>query len=80
LIHLPCDSERDSTLYPIEVKFNSRPKPKDARGFKSLRENYPNAKIAPGLILALAEQEAESVIKQGRLFKEGDSLMVSAIR
>lgn len=48
--------ERDSTLYPIEVKLNSRPKPKDARGFKSLRENYPNAKIAPGLILAPAEQ------------------------
>ena len=28
----------------------------------------------------LAQQVAESVIKQGRLFKEGDSLMVSAIR
>lgn len=40
----------------IEVKLNSRPKPKDARGFKSLRENYPNAKIAPRLILVPAEE------------------------
>ena len=48
--------ERDATLYPIEVKLNSRPRPKDARGFKSLRENYPQASIAPGLILAPAEQ------------------------
>lgn len=47
--------ERDNTIYPIEIKLNSRPKPKDARGFKSLRETYSNAKIAPGLILAPAE-------------------------
>ena len=44
--------EKDSTLYPIEVKLNSRPKPKDARGINSLRESYPNVRIAPGIILA----------------------------
>lgn len=51
--------EQDATLYPVEVKLNSRSKPKDARGFTSLRENYPHARIAPGLILAPAEQDEQ---------------------
>lgn len=49
--------ERDATLYPIEVKLNSRPKPKDGRGLRALREAYPKLKIAPGLILAPAEKQ-----------------------
>lgn len=43
--------ERDGMLFPIEIKLNSRPKPKDARGFQSLRAAYPNLQIAPGLVI-----------------------------
>jgi len=48
--------ERDGILYPIEVKLTSRPTRKDARGIRALRENYPDKTIAPGLVIAPAEQ------------------------
>jgi predicted AAA+ superfamily ATPase len=48
--------ERDGTLYPIEIKLTSRPSRKDTRGIRALRENYPDRAIAPGLIIAPAEQ------------------------
>lgn len=38
-------------LYPIEVKCKTSVSKKDARGIEAFYENYPNAKIAPGLIL-----------------------------
>jgi predicted AAA+ superfamily ATPase len=44
--------ERDNVLYPLEIKLSSRPTAKDARGFKALREHYPESRIAPGLIIA----------------------------
>jgi predicted AAA+ superfamily ATPase len=48
--------ERDGMLYPIEVKLNSRPSRKDSRGIRAFRETYPNQPIAPGLVIAPAEQ------------------------
>lgn len=48
--------ELDGMFYPIEIKSKSRPSKKDARGLHSLRENYPNLRFAPGLIIAPAEE------------------------
>lgn len=48
--------ERDNMLYPLEVKLKSRPTRKDARGFRALREHYPRQTIAPGLVLAPADE------------------------
>jgi len=47
--------ERDGKLFPIEIKANSRPSRKDARGIVAFRRNYPELAIGPGLILAPAE-------------------------
>ncbi len=47
--------EQDGVLYPMEIKLNSRPKPKDARGLRAFRENYPKHSIAPGLVIAPSE-------------------------
>ena len=44
--------DRDGVLYPIEVKFASRPTRKSTRGIRSMREYYPNQQIAPGLVLS----------------------------
>ncbi len=44
--------ERDNVLYPIEVKLGSRLTRRDTRGLAALRETYPHANIAPGLMLA----------------------------
>lgn len=48
--------EQNGTLYPIEIKLNSRPKPKDCRGFRALRDTYSNTKIATGLVIAPCTQ------------------------
>ena len=48
--------ERDGRCYPIEVKLSSRPSRKDTRGIASFRENYPQLKIAPGLVIAPVER------------------------
>lgn len=47
--------ERDGILYPIEVKLGSRPSRKDTSGIQSLRECYSKHEIAPGLVIAPAE-------------------------
>ncbi|MEN8254418.1 MAG: DUF4143 domain-containing protein [Verrucomicrobiota bacterium] len=47
--------ERDGTLYPIEIKLASRPSRKDTKGIQALRRDYPDRRIAPGLIIAPAE-------------------------
>lgn len=38
-------------LYPIEIKCKTSVSKKDARGLKAFYETYPNARVAPGLIL-----------------------------
>lgn len=48
--------ERDGRLYPIEIKLNSRPKPKDARGLRTFRELHAGKLVAPGLIIAPVEE------------------------
>ncbi len=48
--------ERDGMLYPIEVKLGSRPARKDTSGIQALRDCYPGHAIAPGLVIAPAEQ------------------------
>lgn len=48
--------ERDGVLYPMEIKLTSRPSRKDTRGIQSLRQTYPDQKIAPGLVLAASER------------------------
>jgi uncharacterized protein len=47
-----CIVERDGTLYPFEIKLNSGPGKKDARGIEAFRRTFPNAKIGPGAIIA----------------------------
>lgn len=47
--------ERDNWLYPIEVKLSGRPARKDTNGILALRQGYPELKIAPGLVIAPAE-------------------------
>lgn len=51
-----CDLilERDGRFYPIEIKANSHPSKKDARGITRFRETYPQLNIQKGLILAPA--------------------------
>lgn len=44
--------ERDGTLFPIEIKTTARPAPKDLRGTRRFREAFPQAKVAPGLLIA----------------------------
>ncbi len=48
--------ERDGILYPLEVKLTSRPTRKDTKGFKALREHYPQQTIAPGPIISPTEK------------------------
>ncbi len=43
--------EKDGMLYPIEIKIASTISLNDTRGIKAFRDTYPNAKIAPGIIL-----------------------------
>lgn len=47
--------DRDGVLYPVEVKLTSRPTRSSTRGIRSLRESYPNMKIASGLVVCPAE-------------------------
>ncbi len=44
--------ERDGTFHPIEVKLASQPARNDTRGITSFRENHPELKVAPGLVIA----------------------------
>ena len=48
--------ERDGIFYPMEVKLSSRPSRQDTRGIASFRANYPQLKIAPGLVIAPVER------------------------
>ena len=48
--------ERDGRLYPIEIKLNSRPKRKDARGLRAFREHQAGKSVAPGLVIAPVEE------------------------
>lgn len=48
--------ERDGMIYPLEVKLTTQPSKKDVRGFQTLREHYPQHKIAPGLVIAPVER------------------------
>ena len=48
--------EKDGIIYPLEIKIKSRPAKKDTRGFKALREHYPQLKIAPGLVISPSER------------------------
>ena len=43
--------ERDSRLFPIEVKLTSNPARNDTNGIRTFRNTFPNANIAPGLII-----------------------------
>lgn len=47
--------EHDGRFYPLEIKHTRRPRPKDARGIRAFRESYPQADIAPGLVIAPTE-------------------------
>jgi len=47
--------EKDGAYFPIEIKMNSRPSKKDARGIKAFRETYPHLNINSGIIVAPAE-------------------------
>jgi len=48
--------ERDGTYFPIEVKAHSRPTPGDAAGLHAFRRAFPDARVAPGLIICPGEQ------------------------
>lgn len=49
-----CDLllERDGQFFPIEIKANSNPSRKDARGIELSKAAYPNLNIQKGLIIA----------------------------
>jgi hypothetical protein len=47
--------ERDGTLFPIEIKLTSRPSRNDARGIAAFRNTYPQAGIAPGLVICAVD-------------------------
>lgn len=48
--------ERDGRLYPVEIKLTTRPQNRHTRGFAALRQTYPQARIAPGLVICAAER------------------------
>ena len=48
--------EFNGKFYPIDIKANSRPSAKDARGIHAFRENYPFLSIQKGLILAPTQE------------------------
>lgn len=48
--------ERDGRLHPIEIKLTTRPTKRDASGVAQFRETYPDATIAPGLVIAPVEE------------------------
>lgn len=48
--------ERDGRLYPIEIKLNSQPKPKDARGLQAFRSSHRERQVAPGLVVSAVEK------------------------
>jgi predicted AAA+ superfamily ATPase len=58
-LHSGCEVdlilEHDGRLHPIEIKLNSRPKRKDARGLRTFREGHAGKPVAPGLIIAPVE-------------------------
>jgi predicted AAA+ superfamily ATPase len=43
--------ERDSLLYPIEIKCKTNPTRADISGIKAFKATYPNQKIMPGLVI-----------------------------
>ncbi len=49
--------ERDGMFYPVEVKLNSHPTPKDTRGLRAFREAHPELNVAPGLVIAPTERK-----------------------
>ena len=48
--------ERDGKLYPIEVKYKSRPNQSDVSGIQTLRETYPDKRIQAGLVIHGGEE------------------------
>ncbi len=48
--------ERDGALFPIEIKLTARPSASDATGIAAVRRTYPNADVAPGLVLCACER------------------------
>jgi len=48
--------EYDGVLYPLEIKAASRVSRRDASGISAFRQQHPNRRIAPGLILAPLEK------------------------
>lgn len=47
--------EQNGVHYPLKVKAGTRPSKSDTRGLKAFRQTYPSLKIAPGLIVCLAD-------------------------
>lgn len=48
--------EFDGRLHPIEAKLRSQPTRSDASGIRAMAATYPNARFAPGLIVAPANR------------------------
>ena len=48
--------ERDGMLYPIEVKLTASPKKADARGILKFKQEHPQARVMPGLVICQCEQ------------------------
>lgn len=46
-------------LYPIEFKCKTSISRQDLRGLKAFRESYPNAKMAPGVIIYTGDHALE---------------------
>lgn len=44
--------ERDNRLFPMEIKLSSAAGRRDTSGLSAFRKSYPQARIAPGLVLA----------------------------
>jgi uncharacterized protein len=51
--------ERDGIFSPIEIKLASRPSRADTRGIRAFRDANPHLKIAPGLIIAPAQEKTQ---------------------
>jgi predicted AAA+ superfamily ATPase len=49
-------AEINGMLYPMEIKAKSQPTARDANGFRSLRECFPAARIATGLVVCAVER------------------------
>jgi len=48
--------EMDNVYYPIEIKCKTRPSRGDVRGIQAFRETYPDAVLAPGLLISAIDK------------------------